>query len=113
MFLGVTLSCNTLCHYVQALVVERLLEAAGPRRAEREAELRGWCREGAWPDFSFAGMEAVFRCRSLIAYGRIGPATVRSVRAAPMVAAALDELDHNRRLLPGDFQAWAARCRQR
>ena len=112
LFLGVTLSCNTTCHYVQALLVERLLDAAGPRRAEREAELQGWCRDGAWPKFSFAEMEAVFRRRGLMAYGQIGPATVRSTLAAPMVEAALDELGRDPCLLAGDFIAWAARCRQ-
>ena len=109
-FLGVTLSCNTTCHYVQSLLVERLLEAAGPRRAELEAEVQGWGREGVWPQFKFADMEAVLRERGLMRYGQIGPATVRSALAGPMVAAVLDDLGQHPEKLPGDFRAWARRC---
>ena len=110
-FLGVTLSCNTTCHYVQALLVEGLLEGAGTRRAALEAEVQGWGRDGVWPQFQFADMEAPLRRRGLMSYGQVGAATVRSVLAGPLVATVLEELKRRPEWLPVAFRRWAARAR--
>jgi aminoglycoside 3-N-acetyltransferase len=121
-FLGVTLSCNTMCHYVQALLVERILDGACPsgvphpalsqqERGKLEGEVQGWGRLGVWPSFPFADMEEALRDRGLMRYGQIGLATVRSVLAGPMVEAVLDELQrHSEKWLPGDFRGWAAKA---
>jgi aminoglycoside 3-N-acetyltransferase len=107
LFLGTTTSVNTIGHFAQAEFVRRLLDGAGPARIELETEVRGWCRPGVWPDFSFAMVEDWLRDRGAMRYAPIGNAVLRATRARVNVDTILEKLaTEGHCFLPDSFVAW-------
>ncbi|MCD6360897.1 MAG: AAC(3) family N-acetyltransferase, partial [Armatimonadetes bacterium] len=74
LFLGTTMSCNTIGHFAQAEFIRRTLEACGPRRAKFEAQLAGWNHPGVWPQFGFAIVEEWLREKDAVRYATVGEA---------------------------------------
>ena len=99
-FLGVTFSVLTLGHYIQACLVEDIMNGLDRTSADGfRAQLAGWCKPGLWPTFRFADVEAPLTERGLVRYAEIGAATLRVARAAGIAREV-------RGLLVGDPSAW-------
>ena len=106
LFLGVTMSVNTIGHFAQAKFVAECLDGAGERREQLEKQLHGWKREGAWPSFDFARAEEWLKQAGLMRYGRIGDALLRATRARDNVDRILHKLRTEPNVLPPDFLNW-------
>ncbi|MHB0878568.1 MAG: AAC(3) family N-acetyltransferase [Anaerolineae bacterium] len=103
LFIGVDFNVNTMMHYIQSLIVERVLDGVPePTRAGLLYELEGWLKGGPWPHYGDTGLEPARREAGLIRYGRLGCATLRHLRARPMV-------DHALPLLEADPERWFSR----
>lgn len=94
LFIGVDFRVNTMMHYVQSLVVERAVRPLPEgKRASLLAQVQGWRKPGVWPYYKDALMEPLRREAGLIAYGKLGSATLRCIHARPMVDHALSVLE--------------------
>jgi aminoglycoside 3-N-acetyltransferase len=107
-FIGVTFRVNTMVHYVESLVVERVLaRAAAEAKARLACQVRGWMQPGVWPTITDADLEqieALLAERGVVRYGRIGSAALRCARARPMVDEWLALVEHEpTRWFPEDF----------
>jgi aminoglycoside N3'-acetyltransferase len=107
-FIGVTFRVNTMMHYVESLVVERVLERAAPaRRDGLAAEVAGWMKPGVWPSVRANDREAIERLlaeKGIVRYGKIGSATLRCARARAMVDRWIAILERDpERWFPEDF----------
>jgi aminoglycoside 3-N-acetyltransferase len=110
LFLGVTTSCNTIGHFAQSRFVEECLEQAGERREGLEAEVKGWQKEGVWPNFGFEVVEQWLREKGLMRYGQLGEAVLRATRARDNVDTILDKLRTvPETFLKQDFMDWYRR----
>jgi aminoglycoside 3-N-acetyltransferase len=87
-FLGVTFSCNTMRHYIQSRLVEEAI-AAAPEGEDAAEDVRGWRKEGVWPDYKGPRMQKRLTELGLITQAQIGGATCYSIRARQMVDSAL------------------------
>ncbi len=113
LFLGTTTSCNTIGHFAQAEFVRRILEACGDRREDFEAELRGWNRDGVWPNLGFAVVEEWLQEVDAMRYATVGAATLRATCTGINVDTILDRFDREAEaFLPEDFLDWLRRARQ-
>ena len=90
-FLGVTFSCNTMRHYIQSRLVERVLGSC-PDRQAAVGQLAGWCKPGVWPNYQGTLMQERLTERGLVKEVRIGAATCYSIRTRTMVDNALEIL---------------------
>jgi len=110
-FIGVTMRVCTMKHYIESRYVARVIRRAP---AERQQAMRDGLtfmdRKGVWPFYDSEKMEAVLAGRGLLAYGRIGSATLRAIRTRPLVDVTLEVLtaDPTAWFQP-DFLDW---CRQ-
>lgn len=86
-FVGVTMRFCTMKHYIESRFVEEALRAVpAPRQAELRHRLRAIGGSGTiWPFYNSERMEEDLRAEGLMAYGRIGAATLRTIRARPLV----------------------------
>ncbi|NCQ29722.1 MAG: AAC(3) family N-acetyltransferase [Armatimonadetes bacterium] len=108
LFLGVDFRVNTMRHYIQSVLVEGALVRTAPeRRDELSKRVRGWRKEGVWPDYSPEEMEAHLKRLGLVRCGTIGSAVFRLIRAHDMVDAALAALQGEpERWFGEDFLRW-------
>ena len=107
-FIGVDLTINTMRHFMEALLVVRVLGKAPPlKRAALEARVVDWEKPGVWPHHSSRAMGEVFAEKGLVRFGKIGSATLRCIRAREMVdcAASLFECDPEK-WFKKDFLEW-------
>ena len=94
------------------LIVERALRAvsAAQQRRSLASEVRGWLRDGVWPDFDDGALEPYRQEAGVLRFGRMGSATLRHLRAAPMVDQALVLLEADLdRWFGSEFLDWYAR----
>jgi len=85
-FIGVDLTVNTMRHFMECLIVERLLAEAPPhKRDELADQVQRRTKDGVWPHHNSQLMEARLDKLGLMRYSKIGSATLRCVRAKPMV----------------------------
>lgn len=113
MFLGTTTSCNTIGHFAQAKFVAECLERTGERRRELEAEVRGWHKEGVWPNFGFAIVEEWLKEKGAMRYVQVGDAVLRATRARANVDTILEKLRSvPETFLKQDFLDWLRRARE-
>jgi len=113
MFLGTTTSCNTIGHFAQAKFVTECLEQAGDRREELEAEVKGWQKEGVWPNFGFVIVEEWLEEKGAMRYAQLGDATLRATRARANVDTILEKLrTEPETFLNEDFLDWLRRARE-
>lgn len=114
LFLGTSTSCDTMAHFAQAEFVRSVLEdVPEDRRAQLQAELREWGRDGLWPNFPFALVEEWLIERGAMRYATIGYATLRATRAKVNVDAVLDKLRTEAAwILEDDFLSWLERARE-
>jgi len=113
-FIGVTFRVNTMVHFIESLIVERALKRASREsRAKLAVEVAGWMQPGVWPQIEVGDREAIERIlagRGLVRYAKIGSATLRCIRARPMVEAwvSIVESDPDR-WFPESFRRWLER----
>jgi len=113
LFLGVTMSCNTIGHFAQAKFVAECLEQAGDRRKQLAAELRGWQKPGVWPDFGFAVVEDWLQEKDAVRYTQLGEALLRATQARPNVNTIVEKLRTvPETFLKEDFLDWLQRARE-
>ena len=107
-FVGVDLTVNTMRHFMECLTVERVLAAApADRRGALSGRLQRRTRDGVWPHHNSQLMEARLDELGLMRYGRIGSATLRCVRAKPMVDTCIAILmSEPERWFDGQFLQW-------
>lgn len=99
-FLGVTMRVNTMRHFIQSLFVERALERVpASQREALAAQVRGWCKEGAWPDYAAQKMQEHHERKGLIHHARIGEAEALMLHAQEMVDEELRAFESQ----PGDW----------
>ena len=101
-FLGVDFTVNTQGHYCQSCLVEWALEQAPPdRREELDARISRWdtileyyrqsqaglnpAADFVWPTFDFRRMGEHLADLGLVRLGKIGSATIRTIRCRQMV----------------------------
>ncbi len=86
-FVGVTMRVCTLKHYIEACIVEEALRPVpAPKQAELRHRLRAIDGMGTiWPFYNSEKMEEQLKAEGLIVYDRIGAATLRAIRARPLV----------------------------
>ena len=116
-FIGVTFRVNTMVHYVESLVVERALRRAKPEaRSQLAEEVVGWMKPGVWPTIRVDDRETIEQMladRGIVRYGKIGSATLRCVRARPMVDQWLAIVEGGpARWFPADFLEWLKGVRE-
>ncbi|NOZ20619.1 MAG: AAC(3) family N-acetyltransferase [Planctomycetes bacterium] len=110
-FIGVTFRVCTMVHYVESLLVERALERAAPEsRAKLSEEVIGWMKPGVWPGIRVPDREVIEEMlteKGLVRRAKIGSATLRCVRAKPMVDewVAIVESEPEK-WCPEDYVAW-------
>ncbi len=92
-FIGVTMRVCTMKHYIESRYVARTIARApeAKRQALRDG-LTYMDRQGVWPFYNSEKMEERLAERGLMAYDRIGSATVRAVRTRPLVEVTLEIL---------------------
>jgi aminoglycoside N3'-acetyltransferase len=107
-FIGVDFTVNTMGHFVQAVFVERALEACPPcRRRELDARIQRWEKPGVWPNYNFQAMGERLAEMGLVKFGKIGSATLRCIRARDMVDNTLAILDSEpEKWLSNEFLEW-------
>lgn len=108
-FIGVTFRVNTMVHFVETMVVQHALERAQPDKREAIAvAITGWQKPGIWPTIAIADREEIERllaARGLVAYGKVGSATLRLARARPMVEVWLEIVESApERWLPAEYR---------
>ena len=108
LFIGVDYRVNTMRHYIQSLLVERALaRAPAPRRDESRERVKGWLKPGVWPDYSPLRMQLHLESLGLFRLGNIGSATLRHIRARPMVDRELEAFETEpERWFQADFLEW-------
>jgi aminoglycoside N3'-acetyltransferase len=86
-FVGVTMRVCTMKHYIEARLVEEALRPVpAPKQEELRRRLRAIDGMGTiWPFYNSEKMEEQLKAEGLIAYDRIGSATLRAIRARPLV----------------------------
>ena len=112
MFLGTTTSCNTIGHFAQSRFVAECLEQAGDRREELAAQVKGWQKEGVWPNFGFVIVEEWLKEKGAMRYAQVGDALLRATRARDNVDTIIKKLrTEPETFLKEDFLAWLRRVR--
>jgi aminoglycoside 3-N-acetyltransferase len=113
-FIGVDFTVNTMGHFVQCVLVERVLEQCEPgRRDSLAARVSRWQQPGVWPTHSFQAMGERLAEMGLVRFGRIGSATLRCIRARAMVDNALAILEAEPEAwFDDEFRAWLAEARE-
>lgn len=112
-FIGVTMRVCTMKHYIECRIVcESLDRAPVERRGALERELRGIGREGGlWPFYNSEAMENNLAERGLMAYAKIGSATVRAIRTRALVETTREILHREpERWFSAEFLAWQGRA---
>lgn len=117
-FIGVDMSCNTMKHLVESRFIEALLACVSDE--ERAAALRSRLRRfetfdegGLWPFYDSGKMEAVLARAGLVAYTRLGQATLRAVHAKASSDMALFLLQNEpEKWCDADMLAWIGACKK-
>jgi len=100
-FVGVTMRVCTMKHYIEGRIVE---EALRPLPQEDQLALRRRLRtiDGLgtiWPFYNSEDMEARLAGLGLVTHKQIGAATLRAIRAQPLV-------DHTLAILQAESEQW-------
>lgn len=116
-FVGVTFRVNTMVHYVESLIVERALGRADAETRSRLLEqVQGWLKPGVWPTIRVDRREDIEKMlaeKGLVRYGKIGSATLRCVRARPMVDGWIEIVERDAKdWFPEDFVEWLRKVPQ-
>lgn len=114
-FVGVTMRVCTMKHYIEACFVEEALRPVPvPKQAELRARLRAIDGMGTiWPFFNSEEMEERLKAEGLMAYDRIGSATLRAIRARPLVERTSQLLhDETAHWFRDEFLAWLEDARK-
>jgi aminoglycoside N3'-acetyltransferase len=108
-FVGVTMRVCTMKHYIEALLVESALHPV-PQAAQQPLRARLRAIDGLgtiWPFYNSETMEERLADMGLMAYDHIGSATLRAIRARPLVEETLAILRTERERWFGDeFLRW-------
>jgi len=112
-FVGVTFRVNTMVHCVESTLAERALDAADPDARDRlAAQLADWEKAGPFPSIRVDDRETIEEMlagEGLMAYAKIGSATLRCCRAGAMVERWVAIVEQEpERWLPGDYIDWLA-----
>ena len=97
-FVGVDFTVNTMGHYCEVMMIQWVLSQAPPqRRAALEAQVASRETFSQWPhviypSFPFQKMGEYLAELGLVAFGKIGSATLRCIRAKVMVDTILETL---------------------
>jgi aminoglycoside 3-N-acetyltransferase len=112
-FLGVDFTVNTMGHYMECLVNERWLQRAPEAiRDQLDSELARRGKEGVYSGFNRQLSGERLQDLGLVAFGRIGSATIRCVRARVMVDTLMAMLEAEpEQWFTEGFQAWLARAK--
>lgn len=107
-FLGVTFRVNTMRHFAQSLLVERILNGApADRQADLLQRLAGWVKPGVWPNWDDERMERRLAAMNLVRYAEIGQSTCRAIPARLLVNRTLAIIKSERaQWLDGPFLRW-------
>ncbi|MFW6155766.1 MAG: AAC(3) family N-acetyltransferase [Armatimonadota bacterium] len=113
LFLGVTMSVNTIGHFAQAEFVRSVLEDVPADHREKLAgDLRAWQRGGVWPNFKFATAEEWLKEKGAMRYAEIGEATLRATRATVNVDTIIARFNtEGGSILEDDFLDWLERAK--
>ena len=100
-FVGVTMRVCTMKHYIEGRIVEDALRPVPEeKRAALKARLRTFGTTATiWPFYNSETMEERLKAEGLIAYDHIGSATLRAIRARPLV-------ERSHAILQADPEAW-------
>ncbi len=111
-FIGVTMRVCTMKHYIESRYVARVIRRAPEARRQGLRDgLTLMDRKGVWPFYDSEKMEALLAARGLMAYGRIGSATVRAIRTRPLVETTLEILTADPKAwFQPEFLAWCAQA---
>jgi aminoglycoside 3-N-acetyltransferase len=100
-FVGVTMRVCTMKHYIEARIVEDLLRPV-PKSDQPSLRCRLRAINGLgtiWPFYNSEAMEERLTALGFMAYDRIGTATLRAIRARPLV-------EETRRILQAEPEQW-------
>jgi len=113
-FIGVTFRVLTMKHYLEATIVEDTLADLLPdHRARLTDELSSTGSPGIWPFFNSETLEERLAEKGLVAYGKIGSATIRGIRTQELVNNALPMLrDAPEEWFSDEFMAWRQRAQE-
>ncbi len=101
-FIGVDMTVCTMKHYIESRYVRRLLSLLPEEeRAVRREQLSKDCCKRIWPFYASGQMGELLERWGLVARARIGSATLRVIRARPLV-------DVSARLLWDSPEEWLA-----
>lgn len=111
-FIGVTFRVLTMKHYLEATIVEETLAGLPPgHQAALADELSSIGSPGIWPFFNSEKLEERLADKGLVAYGKIGSATIRGIRTQELVNTALPMLRNApEEWFNDEFMAWRRRA---
>lgn len=107
-FLGVDFTVNTMNHYCECRLLQEELERCHPEDFDRlEDQIIRWQKPGVYPTHSFQAMGEHLADLGLVAFSKIGSATLRGIRAQVMVDNILATLRAEpEKWLTEEFRAW-------
>ena len=99
-FIGVTFRVLTLKHYMEALILQEVMETFPEDNRETAAQaISRIGKPGIWPFFNSETMEQKLAEKGLVAYAKIGSATIRAGRTQ-------DLMEHGMPLLRESPEEW-------
>ena len=107
-FIGVDFTVNTMRHFMEALLVTRILgQAPAPKRTALADRVIDWQKPGLWPHHRSQAMGERLAQMGFVRFGRIGSATLRCTRARTMVDRAMELFEAQpEQWFADDFLRW-------
>lgn len=107
-FIGVTFRVLTLKHYMEAIIVDEILQqTSDAKKAEATDKLSHIGYRGIWPYFNSEDLQARLTEMGLVKHGKIGSATIRAIRAQELIENGLPMLrNHPEAWFNEEFMQW-------